>query len=81
MKIVCHGFFLLARQAEEYLGLAICFRLFSTFRRKPILYIHDLIMAPAGRRQDIDTALLQGIEEITREQGCCKNYPGSTRAQ
>ncbi len=72
LKLEQHGFFLLARQAEDYLGLAICFRLFSTFRRQPIMYIHDLIVAPAGRRQGIATALLQRIEEIAREQGCCK---------
>lgn len=67
-----HGFFLLARRAEEYCGLAICFRLFSTFRCQPIMYIHDLIVARASRRRGVATALLRGVEELARAEDCCR---------
>lgn len=63
---------ILAWEGDQPAGLAICFEGFSTFACKPTLNIHDLFVAPSFRGRSLSTSLLEKIETIARERGCCK---------
>ncbi|MCP9933770.1 GNAT family N-acetyltransferase [Cyanobium sp. Candia 9D4] len=65
-----HG--ILAFAGEKPAGLAICLEGFSTFACRPLLNIHDLVVAEAFRRQGVARRLLQRAEVIARRLGCCK---------
>lgn len=66
----CHV--VLAFSETTPVGLAICFEGFSTFSCRPLLNIHDIVVAPVYRGQGVSTALLAKVEERAREMGCCK---------
>ena len=53
-------------------GLAVCFEGFSTFACKPLLNIHDLMVALPYRGRGLSKLLLQKAEEIALSLGCCK---------
>lgn len=63
---------LLAMRAEHGVGLAICFRGFSTFAARPLLNISDFYVDPVARGSGIGRALMQAIEREASELGCCK---------
>jgi GNAT superfamily N-acetyltransferase len=67
-----HAFSVLCYVDNSPAGLANCFRGFSTFKCKPIINIHDFVVAPEFRRQGISQRLLERIEELARETGCYK---------
>ncbi len=62
----------LAWRGSEPIGLAICFRGFSTFAARPLLNIHDFYVATAGRGAGIGRQLMATVEKRAREIGCCK---------
>ena len=62
----------LAYHGGEAVGLAICFRGFSTFAARPLVNIHDLFVAPECRGSGIGRRLLAAIEQRAREIGGCK---------
>jgi len=53
-------------------GLANCFEGFSTFACKPLLNIHDITVAPVYRGRGLAKKIMQAVETIARELGCCK---------
>lgn len=53
-------------------GLLNAFESFSTFKCKPLLNIHDVIVAPNFRGMGISQMLLEKVEQIARAKGCCK---------
>ncbi len=57
---------------EKPAGLAICMEGFSTFACKPLLNVHDMVVAPEFRGRGISMRLLAKAEEIARSLGCCK---------
>jgi len=63
--------FLAFRDAEP-VGLATCFRGFSTFAARPLINISDYFVVPAQRGAGIGRLLLAAIERRAREIGCCK---------
>jgi len=65
-----HG--ILAFAGAEPAGLAICLEGFSTFACRPLLNVHDLVVAEGFRRQGVGRRLLQEAELIARRLGCCK---------
>jgi ribosomal protein S18 acetylase RimI-like enzyme len=75
----------LAYEAETAAGLSICFLGFSTFYAKPLLNIHDFVVAEKYRGQGIAKLMLEKLEEIARSKGCCKLtlevLEGNVRAQ
>ena len=53
-------------------GLVNCFEGFSTFACKPLVNVHDVVVAPAWRGHRIAQRMLQAVEAIARERGACK---------
>jgi len=67
-----HYLGLLAFDADRAVGLANCFEGVSTFKARPLLNLHDLIVAEDRRGRGIGTALLAEVEAQARARGCCK---------
>ncbi|WP_020207650.1 GNAT family N-acetyltransferase [Gilvimarinus chinensis] len=63
---------LLAYDDEQAVGLLNAFTGFSTFACKPLINIHDLAVLPDYRGRGISLLLLDEIENIARENDCCK---------
>jgi ribosomal protein S18 acetylase RimI-like enzyme len=53
-------------------GLLNCFEGFSTFSCRPLINIHDLIVATEFRGLGLSTKMLTMVEEIAKERDCCK---------
>ena len=53
-------------------GLVNTFEGFSTFASRPLLNVHDVIVAPEYRRRGLAKRMLARAEEIARSLGCCK---------
>lgn len=51
-------------------GMALFFHNFSTFLMQPGLYLEDLFVLPAYRRQGIGRALLVYLGKLALERGC-----------
>lgn len=66
------AFSVLAIADGSPVGLANCFEGFSTFRCAPLINIHDLVVLPAFRGHRLAQAMMQKIEEVARQTGCCK---------
>lgn len=64
------GFFVLAN--DQYAGLANCNQNFSTFKAKPILNIHDFIVAPEFRNIGAGHFLMKGILNYASQNGFCR---------
>ena len=62
----------LAYCGGDAVGIAVCFRGFSTFAAKPLINIHDLIVATQHRGQGIGARLLEAVAQKARATGCCK---------
>jgi ribosomal protein S18 acetylase RimI-like enzyme len=57
---------------NQIVGLATCFINFSTFKAKPYINIHDLIIDNNYRGKGLGKSLLLQIESIARERKYCK---------
>ena len=64
------GFFVLAD--ELFAGLANCNINFSTFQAKPLINIHDFIVAPEYRNVGFGHFLLSGIINYASQNGYCR---------
>jgi len=56
----------------EPAGLVICFEGFSTFACRPLLNIHDVVVAKTHRGKGLCKSMLQSAEALAVELGCCK---------
>ena len=63
---------LLARLSGVPVGLAICFRGYSTFAARPLINIHDLVVVPEQRGRGVAQQLLEAVAQKGRSLGCCK---------
>jgi ribosomal protein S18 acetylase RimI-like enzyme len=54
------------------IGIAVCFRGFSTFAARPLLNIHDLAVLPAHRGYGAGRQLLEALEGKARSLDCCR---------
>lgn len=66
------SFVLFAIANEEIIGLTTCFINFSTFKVKPYLYIHDVIIEEKYRGAGIGKQLVQQCINIATERKYCK---------
>jgi len=62
----------LAFDGEVPVGLIICFEGFSTFACRPLLNLHDVVVSQPYRGKGVFKLLLQQVEKIARDLGCCK---------
>jgi GNAT superfamily N-acetyltransferase len=62
----------LAFHDTQPVGIATCFRGFSTFAARPLLNISDYYVLPQFRGSGIGRQLLQAIEQRARDLGCCR---------
>lgn len=65
-------FVLFALLDHQIVGLATCFINFSTFKAKPYINIHDLIIENNHRGKGLGKSLMQQIESIANERKYCK---------
>jgi ribosomal protein S18 acetylase RimI-like enzyme len=66
------GFVMFAVTELKIVGLATCFVLFSTFRVRHYLYIHDVIVQKEFRRSGIGKKLVERCIGFAKEQNYCK---------
>ncbi len=62
----------IAYSDDKAAGLITCIEGFSTFSCQPLLNIHDVIVVPEFRGQDIAGRLLFAAEAEAKKRGCCK---------
>jgi len=65
-------FVLFVLNEGEIVGMATCFINFSTFKAKPFINIHDLMIDNRHRGKGFGRSLLNKIESIARERKYCK---------
>lgn len=53
-------------------SLVNCFEGFSTFKCKPLINIHDVIVLDDFRGLGLSQRMLEKVEEIAKDKGCCK---------
>ncbi len=66
------AFVLLACDGADSIGVAVCFRGFSTFAGLPLINIHDLAVTARHRRKGAGRALLEDVLRRARDAGCAK---------
>ena len=62
----------LAYDRDRPVGIAVCFRGFSTFAARPLINIHDLAVLPEYRSKGIGRRLIHEVERKARAINCCK---------
>jgi len=63
---------LLANMDNRFVGLCTCFINFSTFKVKPYLNIHDVIVLNEYRNMKIGRKLIEKAMDIARQRNYCK---------
>jgi len=62
----------LAFDGDRPIGIALCFRGFSSFFAKPLINIHDLSVLTEYRGKGLGRQLLEAVAAHARKIGCCK---------
>lgn len=62
----------IAWSADQPVGIAACFKGFSSFKASPLLNIHDIAVLPDFRGLGIGSLLLKAVEAYAREMGYCR---------
>ena len=66
------AFSILCYVDDEAAGLVNCFQAFSTVACKPVINIHDVMVCDEYRGLGLCRRMLDKVEAIARERGCCK---------
>lgn len=66
------AFSVLAWDGETPVGLINCIEGFSTFACRPLVNVHDVVVLASHRGQRVAERMLERVEQIARERGCCK---------
>ena len=72
LATIPHAVSILMFVGDEVAGLANCFEGFSTFACKKLLNIHDFVVLPQFRGQQLSQKLLTAVEEEAKKRDCCK---------
>ena len=65
-------FSVLAFDGDTPVGLVNAIEGFSTFACRPLVNVHDVVVAPSHRGRGIAAKLFAEVEAIARERGACK---------
>ncbi len=65
-------FSLIAIEDGHPVGVAVCYRGFSTFRGLPYINIHDLAVRESSRGRGIGTQLIEAVIDEGQRAGACK---------
>jgi ribosomal protein S18 acetylase RimI-like enzyme len=57
---------------NEAVGLVNCFEGYSTFKAKPLINIHDIVVHAKARGRGVGQMLMQAVEGEARHRGACK---------
>lgn len=75
----------LAWQGDQPVGLINTFETLSTFKGRPLINIHDVVVTASCRGQGVARQMLDLVEQVARERDCCKLtlevLQGNARAQ
>jgi ribosomal protein S18 acetylase RimI-like enzyme len=63
---------LLAWINTRVVGIAVCYRGFSTFAARPLLNLHDLAVLSDFRNRGVGSRLLEAVCGQAADNGCCK---------
>ncbi len=66
------AFSVIAWDGGKPVGLVNCFEGFSTFAARPLVNVHDVVVAPSHRGRGVANVMLAEVERIARERGACK---------
>lgn len=66
------AFSVLAFDGEEAVGLVNCIEGFSTFACRPLVNVHDVVVAASHRGQRITQRMLARVQEEAVARGACK---------
>lgn len=66
------AFSVIAWNDDRPVGLINCFETLSTFKAKPLVNIHDVVVSADCRGLGIAHQMLESVEKVARERGCCK---------
>ena len=53
-------------------GLVNAIEGFSSFACRPLVNVHDVVVAPSHRRRGIAARMFEQVEVLARERGACK---------
>ncbi len=67
-----HAFTVLCYAGNQPAGFINCFETFSTFKGKPLVNIHDVIVIKDFRGLGLSQLMLNKVEEVAKQKGCCK---------
>ena len=67
-----HAFSVMGFVDGQAAGLVNCFEGFSTFECKPLVNVHDMIVLKAYRGNGLSLKMLEKVEAIAIQKGCCK---------
>lgn len=67
-----HAFSVICYVNGKPAGLINCFEAFSTFKCKPLINIHDIVVVEEFRGLGISQQMLLRVEEKAKAMGCCK---------
>ncbi len=67
-----HAFSVICYVDDKPVGLINCFEAFSTFKCKPLINIHDIVVVGEFRGLGICQKMLATVENVAKEKGCCK---------
>ncbi|MEM6328942.1 MAG: GNAT family N-acetyltransferase [Planctomycetota bacterium] len=62
---------LMAFDGGTPVGVAVCFEGYGTFAARPLINLHDLVVAPTARGRGVGGRLLEAVEAEARRRGCC----------
>ncbi len=62
----------LAWFGDQPIGLLNAFKVYSTFKGRPLMNVHDIAVHPDFRGQGVGRLLLTTLEQYAKSQNCCK---------
>ena len=72
MAKVPNAFTVLSLVDGKPAGLINCFMGFSTFKAKPLINIHDIVVIRDYRGMQLSQLMLDKVEAVARSRNCCK---------